>query len=138
MSATWTCAECGFDIEMSYDECWICHNDLTADSTSRDGAAAQAPAATGAAATAPGWASSAPSSATTATTSALTSALSTAARALTGAPAAAGACAGWRISTTLYIVYGVYRRRPPNQRVTPRPRVPAGYAAPRSPPWTHS
>ena len=68
MSATWTCAECGFDIDMSYDECWICHNDLTADSTSGDGAAAQAPAATGAAATAPGWASSAPSSAATAAT----------------------------------------------------------------------
>jgi hypothetical protein len=103
MSATWTCAECGFDIDMSYDERWICHNDLTADSTSGDGAAAQAPAATGAAATAPGWASSAPSSATTAATSALTGALSTAARALTGAPAATSACAGWRISATLYM-----------------------------------
>ena len=31
-------------------------------------------------------------------------------------------------------MYGVYRRRPANQRVTPRPRVPAGYAAPLSPP----
>ena len=77
MSTTWTCAECGYDIHMSYNECWICHNDLTADSSSvffADGATAQAPAAAAAAAAqAPGWAQS-PTGATAAATPALTGA----------------------------------------------------------------
>ena len=51
------------------------------------------------------------------------------------AAAIAGAPAGRApLADQANAIYGVYRRQPPNQRATPRTRVPAGYVAPRSPP----